>query len=272
MIMKRRPWPIIVLAVFHVIAPLGNFFFSAYNPNISYLTYFLALFDAPNIWTSICFLVLPVLAGVTIYLCKRWSIWAYLFLMSIVLMQSYIKVHPVNGAGLPIPPLMLILINMLVVVYFLVPTVRQIYFDPRLRWWESKPRYNVVYDAEIRYSNLTTSAAVKNISETGLFAIIKDAYPEDGASLEIHFKDGEQHYVVAGTAIHHMRQPKIGIGIKFSHTPESKKTLRFLTEKLEAEGKRISYRGGVTEEDSLLSWLKSLKKNPKNLFPNIEKK
>lgn len=270
--MNRRPWPIILLAIFHVVAPLGNFYFSAYHPNITYLTYFFALFDAPNIWDSICFLLFPILSGAAIYLCKRWSIWVYVFLMSAILVQSIVNLKPENGTILLIPPPILIFLNILVVMYFLVPTVRQIYFDPRLRWWESKPRYNVFYDAEIRYSNLTTSGAVKNISETGMFAMIKDSYPEDGTTLEIHFKDGERHYVVAGTAIHHMRQPKIGIGIKFSHTPESRKILRSLTDKLDAEGKRIAYRGGVTEEDSLLAWIKSLKKNPRNLFPNIEKK
>ncbi|OQW49148.1 MAG: hypothetical protein A4S09_03535 [Proteobacteria bacterium SG_bin7] len=269
--MKRRPWPIVILAVLHALTPFGNFYLTTYHPDISYLTYFSAFVYAPNIWSSFCFLVLPVVAGVTIYLCKRWSIWAYLFMMSIILVQSYVNSHAASSASLPIPPFILFFTNIFVVIYFLVPAVRQVYFDPRLRWWESKPRYIVDFDAEIKSARATTLAKIKNISESGLFAIIGDNYPTDGSLLEVRFKDGDQEYVVAGTAIHHMQQPKVGMGIKFDTTLDSKRNLKSLTKKLEAEGKRLPSRK-LGPEDSLISWLKSLRKNPRNLFPNVPKK
>ncbi len=64
--MKQRPWPIILLAIFHLFAPVGNFFINAHYVPVDSWTYFVAHFDPVNIGSSLIFFLVPPLAGLAI--------------------------------------------------------------------------------------------------------------------------------------------------------------------------------------------------------------
>lgn len=268
--MKRRPWPLILLALFHVVSPIGNFFFNAQYVNLSYSAYFKAHFLPQNIWSSVFFFFLPPIAGLTIYACKRWSFWVYLCLMGTIFAHSILNWRSRSEVVSVAPMLIIFVINIILVAYILIPAVRKIYFEPRLRWWETKPRYSVDYDAEVKLAEKASPARILNLSESGLFAQMKEAI-SDGSRIEISFKDDGILYTAVGTTIHHRRQGEMGVGVQFVHTSDSNRSLKFLIRKLEIEGKRIPWRD-PGPEDSFLSWLRSLFKSPEGLIPKIGKK
>ena len=269
--MKRRPWPIIILAIFHALSPVGNFFFNAKFVNLSYSQYLSAYFDSTNAVASLFFFVLPPLAGLAIYLCKKWSLLAYFGIMTVILIHSIYNWSSRPELETIIPLIILFIVNLSIVAYFLIPAVRLVYFDPRLRWWETKPRYSVNYDATIKYNDQIINAKVMNLSESGLFALIKDFVPTDSTKIEISFVDDGTTYSMIGTVIHHTRQGEMGIGIRFIHTADASRSIKFLTRKLDSEGKRNTSRD-PGPEDSFTRWFKDFLKNPKTMVPKVNKK
>lgn len=237
---------------------------------MSYAAYFKAHFTPQNLWSSLFFFVLPPLAGLTIYACKRWSFWVYLSIMLVILGHSLLNWKARPEVASIVPLLVLFVINIALVGYILIPAVRKVYFDPRLRWWETKPRYGVDYEAVIKLGETTSASRILNLSESGLFTLMKDPIP-DGSRIEISFTDDGIQYTAVGTAIHHRRQGEMGIGVQFVHTSDSNRSLKFLIRKLEIEGKRLQGRD-PGPEDSFFSWLRSLFKSPSGLIPKIDKK
>lgn len=53
--------------------------------------------------------------------------------------------------------------------YFINPRVRHLYFDPKLRWWRTKPRFETYLPLIIRRDHLWDYPVMKNISEGGCF-------------------------------------------------------------------------------------------------------
>ena len=53
--------------------------------------------------------------------------------------------------------------------YFINPRVRHLYFDPKLRWWRTKPRFETYLPMIAQRNNLWDYPVVKNISEGGCF-------------------------------------------------------------------------------------------------------
>jgi len=269
--MRRRPWPIFLLAWFHFLSPIGNFFFNAHYVPVDYWTYFTAHFDEVNLPGSIFFFLVPPMAGLAIYACKKWSFWVYLVLMLMIVAFSYHSWQTRPEINSIVPMVILFGINVTLVAYFLIPAVRTLYFDPRLRWWETKPRYSVDYSADVKSGDNQATAHILNLSESGLFLTVKQGKaPEDGARIDVTFKDQGTSYTVVGTAIHHQRQREMGIGVQFIHTSDSTRSLKFLTRKLETEGRRIPSRD-PGPEDSFTFWFKGFIKG-KGLIPRVEKK
>lgn len=53
--------------------------------------------------------------------------------------------------------------------YFINPRVRHLYFDPKLRWWRSKPRYETHIPFLMSHANQWHYPILRNISEGGCF-------------------------------------------------------------------------------------------------------
>jgi len=53
--------------------------------------------------------------------------------------------------------------------YFINPRVRHLYFDPKLRWWRTKPRFETYLPMITRCDSLWDYPVMKNISEGGCF-------------------------------------------------------------------------------------------------------
>ena len=267
--MKQRPWPIILLAWFHLLAPIGNFFFSSYIHNVDIGLYFKAHFEPANLGQTALFFGLPILAAISIYLCKKWSFWAYFGIMFCMIVFS-VKNWQTNPS-LPIVLLaVLIFTNIVLVGYFLIPAVRAVYFDPRLRWWETKPRYNVDYVADLKVGNHTSQGKIMNLSEGGVFVQTKEA-PEDGANVSVLFQDGDKKFNIPGTAIHHAKLKEMGIGVQFTHSSDTSSQMKALTKKLASEGKLIIQRR-AGPEDSFAYWFKGAITSGEGLVPQAGKK
>lgn len=213
------------------------------------------------------YIVVPVVAGIMIYICKRWSFYGYLACLAVAFLVSLYgfstDVSLLNFVYL----VGVLLVDFVLVAYFMVPAVRQIYLDPRLRWWESAPRYRADFEAEVVGNGL---GQVVNISEGGLF-FKSAAELADHAVIDIKFSYQSQSYLVKGVVVHHRNMGVHGYGIQFKHSIESAKAVKHLVSMMEDDGRRLHDRD-PGEEDSFMRWLRELVSTGSGFIPKTPKK
>lgn len=269
--MRRRPWALVILAVLHLMAPLGNVVMNALIANRDVVEYLSLSLSSAYITKNWIMLVAPIIAGISIYACKRWSFYVYLFSITALFAFSYIGYQSKMNSITLWPVLFVYLINVGIVTYFLIPAVRSIYFDRRLRWWEIQARYRCDLQCQwfSKSRNETQPGHVENISENGLF-LKAEVYPDSQSMVEITLPVGSDTEVkVEGEAILHNRVDAIGFGVKFKHTAESKRLIKQIVADLDAQGLRISTLD-LRPEDSFTYWVRTLMTTGKGLLPRRE--
>ena len=162
--MKRRPWILVILAVLHIFAPIGNIVLNGIWSRFGLIKYISVAIQPQNLQQNWFSIAAPILAGISIYLCRKWSFYAYLALISTMFYISYqgykMRYYPISLYSI----LFVYVANALLVAYFLIPAVRQVYFDPRLRWWQTRPRYRIFTPGKYKSGNKTETGFIENFS------------------------------------------------------------------------------------------------------------
>jgi len=265
--MSKRPWPIVIIAVFHLLAPFINIFLNAFFSGRSlsnHLNYALSVKYLTLNWPII---VIPVLCGFAIYACKRWSFFLYFLLTASLCAFSYIGYASQSRSMGLIPLLSVYAVNIIVVTYFLIPAVRNIYFDPRLRWWEQYPRFRAKFTCTFGPHGTEHQGDINNFSLGGLF-VLSDDTPKDFDSLYVNFDHEDSLYQFQGRAIQHAHQKKVGFGFEFNHSPQTFREAKALCNMLNKQGQKIS-RNKQNSRGGLLQWVKKLLFTGKGLFPEV---
>lgn len=260
--MKRRPWAIIVLALLHILAPIGNIILNSYRSGRSYSqTWDYWFYNLPKP-LFITYVILPPVAGIFIYICKRWSYWCYVACLGLIFLGNvygfWTSMNLLNFLTL----LVVLVIDVLAVAYFVVPSVRKVYFDPRMRWWETAPRY--VFNVQGGMDE--EKSFIKNISEGGAFVETSGTFSE-GQSVNLKWSYAGSEFSISGKVVYRKPLPSgIGCGVRFDHTPKTEKLMSALIQKVHKEGKMI--RGRLPgPEDSFVVWLKKIILTREGLFP-----
>lgn len=220
--MLRRPWPIVILVLFHLIAPVFNVLNSVWMSRTTVERYLLYKLDFAPWWDLLALFALVPIAGLVIYACKRWSYFVYMVLMSAVALVNYInwQSHP----GLFHLPLLLafMVLNIVVVGYFLIPEVRTVYFNERLRWWEADPRYVLQTQGTlVTHEQYRRLCDIENLSRSGAM-VAAGLGLEKGNNVSLVFDLEGTSFQIRGTIVH---ETDGYVGIQFHHTPQSKRQL-----------------------------------------------
>jgi PilZ domain. len=262
--MKIKPWPLVVLALLHILAPIGNLVLNAIRSNRTLLEQWNYWFHVLPPQFMFLYVIVPILAGIFIYICRRWSYGAYLSCIVILFCSNLYSLSTSlnwTTAGLVVA---ILVIDLLVVAYFFVPSVQKIYMDPRLRWWEAAPRYHFNNEGFIN----ERSVLITNLSDGGLF-VFPSFVMEEGDKVNVSWTYEGTKVAVAGEVVYKAPRPEgTGYGIKFAHTPESEKGVNVAIKSLHRDGKIVRERL-PGPEDSFIAWLKKLIKNRDGLFPKV---
>ncbi|MFP5519801.1 MAG: PilZ domain-containing protein [Bdellovibrionia bacterium] len=260
--MKIKPWPIIILAVLHILAPIGNFVFNAFRLNHSFAqqwNYWFEIYPKPLLAVS---LLTPIIAGIAIYICRKWSYYLYLVCLSIIFFVNLYAFSTSFNVQTLLALILVTAIDLVAVAYFVLPSVKKIYLDPRMRWWEAMPRYH--FDEKGTINNI--EATFVNISQGGLLARSSSRFT-DNSHVEVRWANSptlKAHIVYQGIIHGHE-----SIGVKFEHTPESEKYIKQLIRQLEQNGKILKERL-PGPEDSFGAWLKKLLTRGEGLIPKTK--
>ena len=174
--MLTRPWPILFLALAHILAPIFNAVFSSLVSDASLHQFVHWQWENSSLLRFFSLYLLFPIGGFFIYQCKKWSYYCYFATMLFAIWLNYNEWKETPFLYDPLYVMGFFSINTLLLGYFLVPSVRKIYMTERLRWWETDARYLVEMegklasqdhkdDIEVTVRNLSLGGALIDVDQ-----------------------------------------------------------------------------------------------------------
>jgi hypothetical protein len=269
--MIRKPWPIIILSLIFILLPFINITFSyiILQTHYSFIDYLYSLMVIKSNYLPFFNMVFPsLLAGFAIFKVRKWSYIVFLICMtwlSIDMIISLPTAWTLNDLFLTV--LIPMSINILYVSYILLPNVRAAYFNPKLRWWENKPRYVFKTDVLVFENENEIKGSMTNISEGGMFLEL-DGIIDTSKNIKVDFVALEIQFNLKAKIVY-QREDKISCGIQFIElTKLDHKKLQILINKLDTLGVEVTRPIPVWTED-FINWVKKLFTSGKGLIPEL---
>ena len=178
---RHKPFWIYVASILLMIAPLGNLLWSLaslripdwYKPHV---WAYWAKYVSPMTWVLLAMLFV---SGVSLLVVRKWT-WnlslatlALVTLYDIIMMKQFLMMGTVAVLAMVASTL-----GFGLVLYF--SEFRRPYMNPRLRWWETSPRYKV--DLPVVLSKSDLPATLVDISRTGV--LVEWTTPEQIPDIE----------------------------------------------------------------------------------------
>lgn len=220
--MKKRPLLLVVLATLHFLEPLFKILFLKLQTGFEWGVIFDNIFSISSGKAIFEFWFLFPLAGSAIIGARKWSYSLFVAIQcySVYAHLTYQKFTWPYVAETPfISHTLLLVFNLLVIAYFLLPDVRRIFFEPGLRWWETPTRFYSDLPCAVTFgdSNNLVDVKIKNISRTGCFIGYMGEVVE-GQPLTLHLTYGKYDIKLAAQVVRQSEfQGQTGIGVKFNY-------------------------------------------------------
>ena len=257
--MNKKPWLIVALATLQILVPIFGVLLGSFFENITpyqYVKTYTQVHSALDIFEY--FFLFPI-AGVSIFIMKRWSFPFFVGAMiwvNVSNIQSWATGYREDWS---IPILIAItLLNLTIVTYFLLPAIRRFYFKKQLRWWESKPRFRVEIPGLLEYKKLDHKCVIRDLSESGAF-IESDMDISSGEQICLQVSVLNNRFPISGIIIHKRTSPVLGYGIEFNINRKEKRVVNNLIKALQFLGCNIS-RPEDPFLDDFLEWINGFKK------------
>lgn len=233
---RKKPLWIYLIAFILMLSPFGNFLWSLvslgtpewYKPSIWFA--WARFIDTPT-WVLLSLLFS---SGLSLLFVRRWS-WTYSVVVigiivayDIVMFKHFLDLGP--GAAIA---MITLTVSFALILYF--SEFRQPYLNPRLRWWETSPRYKVDLPASL--SKFEKAGVIVDISRSGLLI-------EWPADVNVPTMEGPCEITLLGNLkLNGMirRQTPRGYGVQFEQiTGEQKKGLMKLLETLKSDPSKLA--------------------------------
>jgi PilZ domain len=214
--MRRKPWPIILLALLYLIFPVLNILVAYIRLDFPLGLLLENLFFNPeNRLTLFNIFVPSTVAAYAIYKVRKWS-FPVVLICILWLSGNMIKEFSSSLSlgtimiGIVIP----IIINIALASYILIPNVYIIYRDSMLRWWERDKRFVYRAPCEIHHDDKELSGEVINISKGGCFLETSEEIPEN-AVFTIKFSVSSELFSLKVKIGHRRNGDLWGYGLQF---------------------------------------------------------
>jgi hypothetical protein len=271
--MRRKPWPIILLAFLYLIFPLLNILvtYIPYRHEVGFIEFLDNLFFNPYNRLALFNMFVPsLLAAYAVYKVRKWS-FAVVLICILWLAVSTIREYSSDLGlwtilmGFVIP----IIINITLASYILIPDVYAVYRDSMIRWWERESRFIYKTPVEIHYEGNSVAGELINLSSGGCFMGSSVEIPVEfqlllkmnvlNIPLELKAKTGHRRASEQG----------FGYGLQFFEvTDEDKKKLKTIVQQLDSLKYPLANPLPDWKEDFKL-WFKELITTGKGITPKL---
>jgi hypothetical protein len=263
--MKTKPWPLMILALANFFCPIGNVVLSARLEGISILQYL----HSTSLMDFIPILLAPWIGAFAIFSVKKWSYPVFLTVMAYQTGDLFYQAHLFPEILNVRLVFFISLLNFSLVSYFLSPKVRHVYYDQRLKWWESSPRYEISAECLIGGDEgKDCKAQVKNISIGGAFLTCSKELQVDH-QVELAFEVDQDIVFMVGKVLYFRNG---GFGIQFTHDKASEVKMKALIKHLiKDNGSKPLNK--ISKMEDFRKWAKTEAFKPKGWLPeaNVEK-
>jgi hypothetical protein len=206
---RKKPLWIYIVALIFILTPLGNLLWSLASLNIPnwYMPHvwrYWAKYVAPSTWVL---LTLLFVSGISLLFVRRWSWLLSLVTLGVVAVYDIVMIKEFSIMGtMAIAAMIVGTVCFGLLLYF--TEFRKPYLNPRVRWWETSPRYKV--DLPVALRNIETPATLVDISRTGVLIEFVAAIPEVEGDTEISLPTQVQLPCVVA------RKTEKGYGLQFA--------------------------------------------------------
>jgi hypothetical protein len=217
--MKNKPLIFTMISILCIIEPIikilyfkaiTHFDFMVIMTNLNTRDSFKDVFD---FW-----LVYPI-AGILMFKLRKWSYFAFMSLLGYIVysIMTYEKyTWPYNSDSPFMYHYLVVIMSVMVFMAFLLPGVREPFFDRRLRWWEPKVRYKVGINCCLKNDTLIFPSEIINISVSGAF-LKESSYFKIGDKLDLEFNFLGKEISLPVMVIHkHSVSGRNGYGVQFT--------------------------------------------------------
>lgn len=268
--MHRKPWPIVILALLHLLEPLPKIVLYAYRTDTDIFVFTQKFFEHENFVYALEFFLLFPIAGFAIWMVKRWSLPVF------ILIEGYVLFTQIRGhqeipdvVSLPLISLFIVL-NISVVTYFLIPAVRVAYMDPKLRWWESKTRYKVDMNAKFEDESGIHDIKLSDIAEGGAY-VLSDMNTDLKRHGYISFTHLNFSLKIEGEIVYFGKPGVSEFGFKFNNLdPKTNKDIKKLMRAIKKQGAESTRPTDIWYKD-FKKWTAELFTTGKGLIPEIRR-
>ena len=209
--MYKRPISILVLSLIHFLLPFFYFANIYRVSNVPFFFFFHQDFLVEN-WVVLANYTVPLwIASFAIWKCHKWSYVLFISSMIWISARNFYNAYTIEAVT-QLSAFLAVLMNIFIITYFLKPSIRTIYMDPKLRWWENQIRYNRILKIII---NKSIDGEIQNISIGGVFVQLKEKL-KIGQNIEVAFEDpsSNEEFYFHGEIVYVTES--FGHGIKFS--------------------------------------------------------
>ncbi|HXH29197.1 MAG TPA: PilZ domain-containing protein [Bacteriovoracaceae bacterium] len=237
--MKHKPLIFSVLLILFLVEPLIKVLYFKASTDFDFSTIFTNLFSRNSPREIFDFWLVFPLAGIALIRIRKWSYYVFLSLMAYIVFSflTYEKyTWPYNSDSPLAYHYAVVALSLVIFSIFLIPQIREPFFNRRLRWWESKARYKTSLGTKIVGPKTTFDTQIINISQTGAF--IQDSpYLTIGEPLQMQFdKEGEAYDLPVIVMSKHKIGEVQGCGVQFKPRSMAQKfQILKLIQKLKSE-------------------------------------
>lgn len=272
--MQRRPWPLVFLALFQLIGPVGSIFISAYVNKIGFLEMADAIWRYSRSWDLFEFYVLPIAQGAFIFYAKRFG---YFAVLALAAFSIYLNIQQWRVASnlISLPIILAVTgTNLALIGYLLLPKVRAVFMNPRLRWWETSPRYLVSMKAQVsKESGHAKPATIVDLSIGGAGIHVESDLYQQGEKVLLLFEHDSTTILMRAFVVYGTTDAKgghrYGLVWRRGSTEDERRTMDLL-EELE-EKRTPAIRVPPQWQKDLKAWWNRARKTPSAWVPEIPK-
>lgn len=216
--MKNKPLIYTVLSILCLIEPAIKILYFKAITQFDFMVIFANLQTRNTFMEVVDFWLIFPIAGLLVTRLRKWTYFAFIAILTYINYNifTYEKyTWPYNSDSPFLYNYIISFMSVAVLVYFMTPKVRTEFFNKRVRWWETKTRYNVHMACKLQGSNLTFPSEILNISQTGAF-IQESKYMKVGDTLQMEFNFlGQTMSLPVKVMNHHVKGDVSGFGVQF---------------------------------------------------------
>ncbi len=222
--MHQRPRIFVFLALLHFLEPLSKILYFKITTRFPLMDILQNVLAIEGLWNNFEFWLLFPLGGLALLSVKSWAypLFVSVQLYSLWAVLSYQEyTWPYVAQAPHFTSILILAFNVLVITYFLLPGVRRPFYDRRLRWWETKPRFgaDIACSVELVAAGLpTVRASILNISHSGAFINMIPGV-ELGKNVRLEFNHHGQQFALNAVARNRRMMNGIdGLGLEFVYS------------------------------------------------------